>query len=102
MVSHCPDTQNSFQLISHSSFVDGSGARHVVGEARNIAGVTKNLRAAVWIRGQGMFEELIMAAEWDWVSGVAPGQTVPFEVIFSKSFGGYYDHYEIVLEGWSS
>jgi hypothetical protein len=93
------DTQDSFELISHSSFEDGYGARHVVGEARNIKDITTCLQADVWIRGRGGFQDMIIAAEYDWVWNVAPGERVPFEVVFWKDFGDSYDHYEIVLEG---
>jgi len=92
------DTQNSFELISHSGFEDSYGAWHVVGEVRNIRGVTIDLQVAAWIRGWGRFQDMIIAAENDWVWDVTPGEQVPFEVIFWKDFGDSYDHYEIVLE----
>jgi len=93
------DTQDSFELISHSSFEDSNGARHVVGEVENIGGVAAYLQATVWIRGRGEFQDMIIAAGNDWVWDVAPGERVPFEEVFWKNFGDSYDHYEIVLEG---
>jgi len=96
---HTPtNLQDSFQLTSHSSFVDSYGSRHVVGEAQNIVSVRKDLKAIVWVRGRGDYQDLIMAAGSAYVSSVGPGARVPFEVVFYKRFGDFYDHYEIVLE----
>jgi hypothetical protein len=41
---------------------------------------------------------MILAAGYDWVLDVAPGERVSFEEIFWKNFWDYYDHYELILE----
>lgn len=92
------DTQNTFEIVSHSTFRDDYGARHVLGEARNTRGTIDDLQVTVLVRGRGDYQDWLLAAEQDWVWDVAPGETVPFEVIFWKNFGGYYGYYEIILE----
>ena len=92
------DTQDTFELISHSSFKDSDGATHIVGEAKNTGSTTADLQVTVWIRGQKQFQDMILAADKDWVFDVLPGETVSFETIFRKNFGDVFGYYELVLE----
>jgi hypothetical protein len=92
------DSQDSFQLLSHSKFKDDIGALHVVGEARNVDSQTRGLDATAYVRGKGKFDEMILAADSDWVCCVSPDERVSFEVILWYDFGDYYDRYTVVLE----
>lgn len=94
------DTQNTFELISHSSFKDSYGALHVVGESKNIGTTTEDLKVTVLIRGKGQFQDMVLAAGYDLVWDVFSNEVVSFDETFWKDFGDAYDHYEIILEQW--